>query len=168
MRAYVDTKRWHSNPLLKTDARYLFKYLYGSLLEDDLHNLEDFLCAHLFPYRKNLPYPFFAPKRKYVCPCTANYHLESTVEMILYHYEKKSTRHEVPKFTDFPEMSANQYCRRTRYAYYSIDGRDNIVTSYLPRNEIDLENPDPENCYPYQGLPKLNDYYYHSQYRNDV
>lgn len=166
LKTYADTK-WNINPLLRTDGRYLYTFLYGALVEDDLPKLEDFLCAHLFPYKQNIPSPYFAPKRRHCCSCTAKFHMDLTVNIILYQYEKETTRHEFTKFTDFPEMAENKYCRRTCYAYYSID-KNNVVTSYLPRNELKLDYPEPEACYPYKYLPKLNNYYYGTQYRNDI
>lgn len=162
------------NPLLYTDAMYLYNFLNGDLLEDDLPRLEDFLCEHFFPYERPVPTPYFAPKRKYGCSCSREFHMQAVSYALI--YQRKwfpAPVKKVPKFSDYPKMANSKYCKRTLYGYYGITDylAGYVVTFYQPRKELELSLIAanlPEICHPWKDMHKLNDYGYHKYYPHDV
>ena len=157
------------NPLLYTDAIYMYNYVVGILFEDDIKKLENFLCEHVFPYRLPVYQPCFVPRHASSCSCRREYHMENLAYVLVGKYRDNKPRMTVPKFSDYPEMAANKYCKRTCYGYYGID-KNCIVQYYLPRKELDLANPFPGTtlCYPCNNLPLLSNYVYHQKYGQHV
>lgn len=157
------------NPLLQTDAIYMYNFVIGNLLEDDIPKLENFLCEHVFPYRLPVYAPCFIPKRKYGCSCLPEYHMQALAYVLITKHQNNRPRETVPKFSDYPEMAANKYCKRTCYGYYGID-QYCIVQYYLPRKELNLNYPYQGTtlCYVCNNLPLLSNYTYHERYTKDV
>lgn len=81
MQRYSDTE-WDMyniagtpNPLLYTDAMYMFNYIAGRLLEDDLKHFEHFVRQHLWSYNQKVPGVCLTPTARLSCNCRTNQHM---------------------------------------------------------------------------------------------